>query len=83
MDKHIYLRNIQDTNETRNWLNHISEMMPIHYTPTVGAACMRTSQIFTVVAVAYLFHTGAAMLDDPLDNATNHNVKGLHRGYGR
>ncbi|MBO0217627.1 NAD-dependent malic enzyme, partial [Vibrio sp. Vb2880] len=42
MDKHIYLRNIQDTNEPlyyRLVQHHISEMMPIINTPTVGAAC--------------------------------------------
>ena len=35
MDKHIYLRNIQDTNETLYRLvqNHVSEMMLIIYTP--------------------------------------------------
>lgn len=41
IDKHIYLRNIQDTNETlfyRLVNNHLDEMMPVIYTPTVGAA---------------------------------------------
>jgi len=49
LDKHIYLRNIQDTNETlfyRLVQNHISEMMPIIYTPTVGAACENFSNIY-------------------------------------
>ncbi len=41
LDKHIYLRNIQDTNETLYFKlidQHIEEMMPIIYTPTVGDA---------------------------------------------
>lgn len=49
IDKHIYLRNIQDTNETlfyRLVQNHLEEMMPVIYTPTVGAACERFSEIF-------------------------------------
>ncbi len=47
IDKHIYLRNIQDTNETlfyRLVNNHLDEMMPVIYTPTVGAACERFSR---------------------------------------
>ncbi|PVJ82488.1 NAD-dependent malic enzyme, partial [Salmonella enterica subsp. enterica serovar Newport] len=35
IDKHIYLRNIQDTNETlfyRLVQNHLAEMMPVIYT---------------------------------------------------
>ncbi len=49
IDKHIYLRNIQDTNETlfyRLVQNHLEEMMPVIYTPTVGAACERFSEIY-------------------------------------
>ncbi len=49
INKHIYLRNIQDTNETLFYHlieNHLSEMMPIIYTPTVGEACQRFSDIY-------------------------------------
>lgn len=54
IDKHIYLRNIQDTNETlfyRLVQNHLEEMMPVIYTPTVGAACERFSRSTVVPAV--------------------------------
>lgn len=53
IDKHIYLRNIQDTNETlfyRLVQNHLEEMMPVIYTPTVGAACERFSRSTVVPA---------------------------------
>src|SRR5246127_1494706 len=49
LERHIYLRQLQDTNETlfyRFMLDHVEEMMPIVYTPTVGLSCERFSQIY-------------------------------------
>ncbi|SON48405.1 NAD-dependent malic enzyme [Vibrio tapetis] len=78
MDKHIYLRNIQDTNETlfyRLVQNHISEMMPIIYTPTVGAACENFSNIYRRGRGLFISYPNRNRIDDLLNNATNHNVK--------
>src|SRR5580658_8750279 len=47
--RHINLRALQDTNETlfyRLVSDHIEEMLPILYTPTVGLACQRFSAIY-------------------------------------
>ena len=78
MDKHIYLRNIQDTNETlfyRLVQNHISEMMPIIYTPTVGAACENFSNIYRRGRGLFISYANRDRIDDLLNNAANHNVK--------
>ena len=47
--RHINLRALQDTNETlfyRLVSDHIEEMLPILYTPTVGVACQYFSEIY-------------------------------------
>jgi malate dehydrogenase (oxaloacetate-decarboxylating) len=78
MDKHIYLRNIQDTNETlfyRLVQNHVSEMMPIIYTPTVGAACENFSNIYRRGRGLFISYPNRDRIDDLLNNAANHNVK--------
>ncbi|RAH31657.1 oxaloacetate-decarboxylating malate dehydrogenase, partial [Vibrio vulnificus] len=78
MDKHIYLRNIQDTNETlfyRLVQNHITEMMPIIYTPTVGAACENFSNIYRRGRGLFVSYANRDRIDDILNNASNHNVK--------
>ncbi len=67
MDKHIYLRNIQDTNETlfyRLVQNHISEMMPIIYTPTVGAACENFSNIYRRGRGLFISYENKNRIDD-------------------
>jgi malate dehydrogenase (oxaloacetate-decarboxylating) len=49
LGRHVYLRQLQDSNETlfyRLMFDHIEEMMPIVYTPTVGLACQQFSHIY-------------------------------------
>ncbi len=49
LERHIYLRQLQDTNETlfyRLLLDHVEEMAPVVYTPTVGQACEQFSEIY-------------------------------------
>src|SRR6202030_3416688 len=49
LERHIYLRALQDTNEVlfyRLLLEHIEEMTPIVYTPVVALACQQFSHIY-------------------------------------
>src|SRR5262249_2848958 len=49
LERHIYLRALQDTNEVLFYkllLEHIEEMTPIVYTPVVAQACQEFSHIY-------------------------------------
>ncbi|MGP5209553.1 MULTISPECIES: NAD-dependent malic enzyme [Psychrobacter] len=78
MDKHIYLRNIQDTNETlfhHLVEQHIEEVMPLIYTPTVGQACEKFSQIYRRKRGLFISYPERHNIDDMLQNATKQKVK--------
>lgn len=78
MDKHIYLRNIQDANETayyRLLVDHLEEIMPLIYTPTVGQACQQFSKIYRRKRGLFIAWPDRDRIDDILQNATKHNVK--------
>ncbi|WP_394126647.1 NAD-dependent malic enzyme [Vibrio hepatarius] len=78
LDKHIYLRNIQDTNETlfhHLVNNHLETIMPLIYTPTVGAACEQFSNIYRRKRGLFISYPERHLIDDMLQNATKHNVK--------
>ncbi|CAM4373537.1 NAD-dependent malic enzyme [Acinetobacter pragensis] len=78
INKHIYLRNIQDTNETLFYHlleHHLSEMMPIIYTPTVGEACQRFSDIYRRHRGIFISYPDRAHIDEILHNVNRKNVK--------
>ncbi len=78
INKHIYLRAIQDNNETlfyRLVQSHIDEMMPIIYTPTVGDACEQFSDIYRSSRGLFVSYSERTQIDDILRNATKRKVK--------
>ena len=49
IERYAFLRELQDTNETLFYallVQHIEELLPIVYTPTVGAGCQQFSRLF-------------------------------------
>ncbi len=78
LDKHIYLRGIQDDNETmffRLLEEHLEEMMPIIYTPTVGQACEKFSEIYRHHRGLFVSYPDRHRMDDIIRSATKDNVK--------
>lgn len=78
LGRHIYLRQLQDTNETlfyRLLLDHLAEMMPIVYTPTVGLACEEFSHIFRRPRGLFLAYPERDEIDEILGNAASPQVE--------
>ena len=78
LDKHIYLRGIQDDNETmffRLLEEHLEEMMPIIYTPVVGQACQKFSEIYRHHRGIFVSYPDRHRMDDIIRSATKDNVK--------
>ncbi|HWY14743.1 MAG TPA: NAD-dependent malic enzyme [Rhizomicrobium sp.] len=49
LERYAFLRELQDTNETLFYallVRHIEELLPIVYTPTVGAGCEQFSRLY-------------------------------------
>jgi len=75
--RHIFLRQLQDYNETlfyRLISDHVEEMTPIIYTPTVGEACQRFSEIYRKPRGLFISYPEREYIDDILANATPDQV---------
>ncbi|MCX9004208.1 NAD-dependent malic enzyme [Citrobacter portucalensis] len=76
--QHIYLRNIQDTNETLFYYlvnKHLAEMLPIIYTPVVGHACEHFSDIYRRARGLFIAWPDRHKIDDILHNATKQHIR--------
>ena len=78
IEKHIYLRNIQDTNETLFYnlvSSHLEEMMPIIYTPVVGEACEQFSDIYRRARGLFISYPDREHIDDMLQNFSKNDIR--------
>lgn len=69
LERHIFLRSLQDTNEVLYYAfldRHLTEMLPIVYTPTVGLACQEFSQIYRRPHGLFLSYLDRHRLDELL-----------------
>ncbi len=78
LEKYIYLAALHDRNETLFYAlvqAHVSEMLPIIYTPTVGLACQQYSHIYRRPRGIYLAYPYRQHLTAMLGHASIEDVR--------
>lgn len=76
--RYLYLVSLQDRNETafyRLLSEHLSEMMPIVYTPVVGEACRSYSRIYNRPRGLYISYPQKDFIDAILDNVVESGIE--------
>ncbi|HTU48468.1 MAG TPA: NAD-dependent malic enzyme [Bryobacteraceae bacterium] len=77
LERHIYLRALQDTNEVlfyRLLLDHIEEMTPVVYTPVVALACEQFSHIYRRPRGMFISYPLRDSIPELLRNRPNKDV---------
>jgi len=77
LEKYIFMLSLLDRNETLCYsliLDHLEEMLPIVYTPTVGKACQQFSHLFRRRRGLYVTANNIHHIDDIFRNAPFANI---------
>lgn len=75
---YIYLASLQDRNETlfyRVLVDHLEQMMPIVYTPTVGTACQQFGHIFRRSRGLYASYADRGHIAQILENVPHKDIR--------
>ena len=77
LERHIFLRALQDTNETLFYAliyRHIAEMAPIIYTPVVAQSAINFSHIYRRPRGLFLSYPLADKMDEIIENRPHRDV---------
>jgi malate dehydrogenase (oxaloacetate-decarboxylating)(NADP+) len=80
LEKYIFLIALQDRNETlfyRLVFDHIEEMMPLIYTPTVGQACQKYGQIFRRPRGIFITPNDKGKMAEILRNVVHADIRAI------
>lgn len=78
IEKYIYLRDLQDSNETLFYsfvCERIEELMPVVYTPVVGIGCQRFSHIYRRPRGIFISYPNRNHIDKILANPRLNHVR--------
>ncbi len=80
LERYIFLAALQDRNETLFYKlleEHITEMTPVIYTPTVGAACQQYSHRYRRPRGLYISYENSNEIEAILDNAPQGSIEAI------
>ncbi|MQT11647.1 NAD-dependent malic enzyme [Segnochrobactrum spirostomi] len=78
LERHIYLRALQDTSETLFYkflIDHVTDLMPMVYTPVVGLGCQQFSEIYRRPRGLFVSYPLRDRIDAILEGAGDLDVK--------